>query len=374
MQDLNFLLDEFKWFHQHPERSFEEVKTAKRILSILNDQGIDCQSIADTGVLALINADKPDLPCIAIRADIDALPIVETTDLPYKSIHDGTMHACGHDSHITIGLGLTIRLQEMKDNLPYRVKVIFQPGEETSLGALKITNEHLTDDCAFVFGFHADPTLPVNTLGISSGAVAAAVDHFLIEIEGVGAHGAHPDTGIDPIVAATTLAQGLNTIVSRNMDPSHAALVSTTRIQSGNTWNVIPSTATLEGTYRSLDTKDRALIGQRIQTLSNGIASAYQCHVNVQLIAGPPVLDNDSQLADYFTKLGKQCGYNVVEAERSLGGDDFSFYLENSKGIYIKFGTGIGPAIHHSDFLVDPSCILPFVDYMTQCIKAFDLT
>ena len=368
MEDLKFLLDEFKWFHQHPEKSFEEYGTTKRIQMILENHGVDHRPIGKTGIVALINQDHPEYPCIGIRADIDALPIVETTTLAYKSIHEGVMHACGHDAHITIGLGLTIRLHQIASSLAYRIKVIFQAGEETSLGALDVVNAHLCDDCQLMFGFHSDPTLPVNTLGISAGAVAAAVDHFVIELTGVGAHGAHPDTGIDPIVAATALAQSLNTIISRNMDAFHPALLSTTRIESGNTWYVIPSTATLEGTYRTMDGHDRQYIGQRIHTLSQGIAMAYQCDANVKIIAGPPVLNNDATLVSYCRDKGKANGYTIVEEERSLGGDDFSFYLEKCPGIYIKFGTGIGPAIHHSDFMVDPSCILPFIDYLSDCI------
>ena len=372
MIDLDFLIDAFKWFHQHPEKSFEEHQTQNHIATILKQQGIDHTKIANTGILVEINADHPHYPCIGIRADIDALPIQENSGVSYASLHDGMMHACGHDAHITIGIGLAIRLNELADRFTHRFKIVFQPGEESSLGVVKIMDSHVMDDCTIVLGFHADPTNPIHTLGLSHGAVAAAVDHFIIDIEGVGCHGAHPDSGIDPIVAATAIAQGLNTIVSRNMDPFHATLVSTTRISAGNTWNVVPSSAQLEGTFRTLDGNDRVRIAKRIKELANGIASGYQCQSKVEIIAGPPAVVNDATLVDICRNVAQTIGYRVVEAERSMGGDDFSFYLNHAKGIYIKFGTGIGPSIHHDDFKVDPACILPFVEYMIQCIIALD--
>ena len=370
MTDIDFLIDEFKWFHQHPELSFQEHQTQTHIAAILDDHGVAYKKIADTGIVVHINAEKIDYPCIAIRADIDALPIKENSGVAYQSLHDGIMHACGHDAHIVIGIGLAIRLNELSDKLHHRFKIIFQPGEESSLGAVKIMESHMVDDCSIVLGFHADPTNPIDTLGLSCGAVAAAVDHFIIDIEGVGCHGAHPDSGIDPIIAAMALAQGLNTIVSRNMDPFHATLLSTTRISAGNTWNVIPSSAQLEGTFRTLDNHDRVKISKRIHDLTNGITQAYQCQSKVQIIAGPPAVINDAALTDLCCNVAKSCDYTVVEAERSMGGDDFSFYLDHAKGIYIKFGTGVGSSIHHDDFRVDPSCILPFIEYMIQCIHA----
>ena len=237
------LMEIFYWFHRHPELSYEEYDTTAQIKKLLKAADVKILPIPmETGLIAEVKGEK-DGPLQALRCDIDALPITELTDLPYASKCPGKMHACGHDFHITAGIGTAIWLQEHKDELYGTVRVFFQPGEESSLGAWKVLETTALDSVTRVWGFHSDPTNLVNAIGIREGAVAAAVDRFVITITGVGCHGAHPDDGVDPILAAAAMVQAFQTIVTRNINPFHPTLVSVTRLEAGNTWNVIPQTA-----------------------------------------------------------------------------------------------------------------------------------
>ena len=240
------LMEIFYWFHRHPELSYEEYDTTAQIKKLLKAADVKILPIPmETGLIAEVKGEK-DGPLQALRCDIDALPITELTDLPYASKCPGKMHACGHDFHITAGIGTAIWLQEHKDELCGTVRFFFQPGEESSLGAWKVLETTALDSVTRVWGFHSDPTNLVNAIGIREGAVAAAVDRFVITITGVGCHGAHPDDGVDPIPAAVAMVQAFQTIVTRNINPFHPALISVTRLEAGNTWNVIPQTAHVE--------------------------------------------------------------------------------------------------------------------------------
>lgn len=369
MSDFEGKLTEyFKWFHMHPELSYEEYETTEKIREILTKAQVEILPYQlKTGLVARIQGEKPG-PVQALRCDIDALPIKEETTLPYASGYEGRMHACGHDFHITAGLGCALWLKERKSQLHGTVKIIFQPAEESSLGALKILETDVMDDVEKIWGIHADPTNEAGVLGIREGYVTAAVDRFVVEIEGTGCHGAHPDDGIDPIPAAAAVIQAFQTIVTRNVNAFHPALISVTKLQAGNTWNVIPQTAQLEGTVRTMNHEDRILFERRIKEIAQLTAQAYGATASVQWIQGSPATYNNKEMAEYSIQKGVERGFRVVPEESSLGGDDFSFLEEKIPGCYLKIGTGKGPLIHQPGFKVDTSVIMPTVEYLVSLL------
>ncbi len=358
----------FEWFHMHPELSYEEFETTAKIKEILMEEGIDILPCdLETGLVAVVRGERPG-PVRALRCDIDGLPIWEETGLPYVSLYEGRMHACGHDFHITAGIGCAVLLKERKQELAGTVKIIFQPAEESSLGALKILETGVMEDVDRIWGLHADPTNEAGTIGIREGYVTAAVDRFVVTVKGVGCHGAHPDDGIDPVPAAAAIVQGVQTIVSRNVNAFHPALVSVTRLEAGNTWNVIPETAVLEGTVRTMDRQDRVLAEKRVRELAESIARAYGAQAQTEWIAGPPAVYNDGGMVKVSIEAAKARGLKVVPEESSMGGDDFSFYEEKVPGCYIKVGTGKGQLIHQPGFMVDEKVILGTAEYLAELL------
>ena len=362
----NELEEAFFWFHKHPELSYEEYKTTERIREFLTEHGIEILPYElETGLVAIIRGEK-DGAVQALRCDIDGLPIEEKAEVSYRSEEAGKMHACGHDMHITTGLGCAVLLQQRKSELKGNVKIIFQPAEETSLGALKILETDVMEDVERVWGFHADPTNAAGTIGIREGYVAAAVDRFMITVKGTGCHGAHPDDGIDPIVTSAAIIQALQSIVSRNINAFHPSLLSVTRISAGTTYNVIPAEAVMEGTVRTMEKEDRVLYEKRVREIAKQTARAYGAEAEITWIAGSPAVYNHQGMADFVEKKAKESGFLTVEEESSMGGDDFSFYEENIPGCYIKIGTGIGHPIHHPGFCVNPDVLLPTAEFLTK--------
>ncbi|MCM1037717.1 MAG: amidohydrolase [Ruminococcus sp.] len=358
-EDLRKELEEaFQWFHEHPELSYKEYETTAKIREILTAHGIEILPYElETGLVAVVRGEK-DGAVRALRCDIDALPIEEATDLSYRSKKAGKMHACGHDMHIVSGIGCAILLQEKRETLKGTVKIIFQPGEETALGALKILETDVMKDVEYIWGFHADPTNAVGVIGIRAGYVAAAADRFRITVKGVGCHGAHPDDGIDPILTSAAIIQALQSVVSRNVNAFHPSLLSVTRISAGTTWNVIPSEAVMEGTVRTMEREDRVLYEKKVREIAEQTAGAYGAEVQIEWIAGAPAVENDKKMSDFVERKAGEMGLETVPEESSMGGDDFSLYEEKMPGCYIKIGTGIGHPIHHPGFRVDTK-VLP---------------
>ena len=362
------LIEWFEWFHAHPELSYEEYETTAKIREILEKAGIEILPYElETGLVAVVRGEKKG-PVQALRCDIDALPIREETGLSYASAEEGKMHACGHDFHIVAGLGCAILLNENKEKLRGTVKIIFQPGEESAVGALKILATDVMEDVEKVWGFHSDPTNEVGTIGIREGYVAAAADRFVVRIKGVGCHGAHPDHGVDPIPAAAAIVQAFQTIITRNIDAFHPALLSVTRIEAGQTWNVVPETAELEGTVRTMNKEDRVLAEMRMREIAEHIAAAYGCRAVFEWHPGSPAVYNDGKMARQSEEIALERGLKVVPEESSMGGDDFSFYEEKIPGCYIKIGTGKGPTIHQPGFVVDKKALPSTVKYLSALI------
>lgn len=361
------LKEAFYWFHRHPELSYEEYGTTAKIRELLTEAGVELLPCRlETGLVAIIRGKKTG-KIQALRCDIDALPIKEETNLPYASEFEGRMHACGHDFHIAAGIGCALLLKERKSELAGTVKIIFQPAEESSLGALKILETDVMEDVDRIWGIHADPTNETGVLGIREGYVTAAVDRFVITVKGIGCHGAHPDDGVDPVPVAAAIISALQTVVTRNINAFHPALISVTRLEAGNTWNVIPETAILEGTVRTMDREDRILFEKRLKEIAEHTAVAYGAQAQVEWIAGPPATYNDKQMAEKCIRLAQTKGsFQVVPEESSLGGDDFAFLEEGIPGCYIKIGTGKGQLIHQPGFRVDPKVIMPTAEYLTE--------
>lgn len=359
------LQKEFEWFHEHPELSYEEFETTEHIKKLLKENGIEILDLPlKTGLTAVIRGEYPG-PVIAIRSDIDALPVEEETKLKWSSKEKGKMHACGHDFHITALYGAALLLKEKAVDLHGTIKLIFQPAEESSLGALKIIQSDVLSDVDTIFGIHSSSEFPVGTLGIREGSVTAAVDRFEIEIQGFGTHAAHPQEGKDPVVAAGALVGTLQTIVSRNLDPFSAGLISVTHISAGNTWNVIPKRAFLEGTVRTLKPKDRKLIERRLKEAAEFTAKAYDMRASVKWIEGPPATNNDKEWVDFARKTAEQVGLKTAVTTPSLGGEDFAFYQEDIRGVFIQVGTGRTYPNHHPKFQVDPEALQPAAQYLS---------
>ena len=365
------ITDEFYWFHRHPELSYEEVETTKRLREDLAAVGIEVLDLPlKTGLVAKVGTGEA--PFIALRCDIDGLPIQEESGLAYASEHAGRMHACGHDFHISAVLGSAYLLKAKERELRGTVYLIFQPAEEAPGGARKVMETGVLKDVQAIFGLHTSPLYDVGTLGIRSGAVTASVDKFTVTFHGKGTHAAHPERGIDPIVMAASFVTAAQSIVSRNIDPAYPGLVSITHIESGNTWNVIPESSWLEGTVRCLTAEDRKLIKKRNYELAEGQAASYGGHAELTWYAGPPATDNTPDWTDCAIEVAKEAGLDVVPAPVNLAGEDFAYYQEEIPGVFVLVGTGKSPANHNPKFHVDPAALGPAAIYMARlAVEAF---
>lgn len=365
------ITDEFYWFHRHPELSYEEVETTKRLREDLAAAGIEVLDLPlKTGLVAKVGTGEA--PFIALRCDIDGLPIQEESGLAYASEHAGRMHACGHDFHISAVLGSAYLLKAKERELRGTVYLIFQPAEEAPGGARKVMETGVLKDVQAIFGLHTSPLYDVGTLGIRSGAVTASVDKFTVTFHGKGTHAAHPERGIDPIVMAASFVTAAQSIVSRNIDPAHPGLVSITHIESGNTWNVIPESSWLEGTVRCLTAEDRKLIKKRIYELAEGQAASFGGHAELTWYAGPPATDNTPDWTDFAIEVAKEAELDVVPAPVNLVGEDFAYYQEEIPGVFVLVGTGKSPANHNPKFHVDPAALGPAARYMARlAVEAF---
>lgn len=354
--------------HMHPELSYEEYETTERIKRELAAAGIEILQIPlKTGVTAIVRGAKPG-KTYGLRCDIDALPIAEETDLTYKSKTPGKMHACGHDFHTAAVFGAALLLQERKEELQGNVKILFQPAEESSHGAETVLETGVFSDVTAIFGLHTAAYLPVGTLGIRAGSVMAAVDRFELNITGTGCHGGHPDEGVDTILVAASVIQAFQSIVGRNLNPFHTGVVSVTRINGGNTWNVIPDKVELEGTVRSMEKDDRIFIEKRMREIAEHTAAAYGANAELLWYPGPPATVNEKAWSAFAQKVAEESGFEVVPQRNSTGGEDFAFYLEKIPGCFINVGTGVGYPNHHPKFYADEAALTPAAEYLEKLL------
>jgi amidohydrolase len=349
-------------FHTIPELSYQEHKTAAKIRSELDRQAIPFTagvSGADTATIALVG-DRAK-PCIALRADIDALPIQEEAGLPYASTHPGQMHACGHDGHTAILLGTAALLKQVAPQLPVCVKLIWQPAEEIGGGAQRLVEAGVLDGrigprVRAIFALHGWPSLPVGTVSTKPGSLLAATDSFAATFIGRGCHAAYPHLGTDPIVAACEAVLNLQQCISRELDPTEAGLVSVGTVQGGTAVNIIPDAARISGTVRTLGEPPRRLLRQSIERRCAGVAAAQGCQLRFEWNEGYPATINDPALADYVGKTARVAlgADRFIPTPRpSMGGEDFAYYLEKVPGCF--FFLGVCPPRQDSYFLLHTS-------------------
>ncbi|MEK5281452.1 MULTISPECIES: amidohydrolase [Paenibacillus] len=372
MKNLEQKLQEIRNnLHENPELSNEEYSTTRKLRDWLEEAEIhilDTPSLR-TGLVAQIGTGQA--PIIAIRADIDALPIQEETGLPYSSQVAGKMHACGHDVHTAVILGAAYSLKEREKELSGTVRILFQPAEETGHGAKQIIDSGGLKDVEAIFGLHNWPELPVGELGNRVGAITAGVDRFEITINGTGAHAALPEKGTDSIVLASQIVLALQTISSRSISALESVVVSITRISGGNTWNVLPETVVLEGTVRTLNTSIQQEIPRRMEQIIQGLAAAAGAEALLHWYPGPPATINDSRWTAFMSSVAEEQGYRVLEIGPQMGGEDFSYYLQTIPGAFVMIGSGATYNLHHPKFAPDETLLLPAAEYFaTLSVRA----
>lgn len=360
---------DFEYLHENPELSYQEKNTTLKIRSELSAAGIKILPLElETGAVAEIgHGDK----AVAIRCDIDALPVQEETGLPYQSKVKGVMHACGHDFHTALILGAAMLLKERESELQGRVRCVFQPAEEAPGGARKIIDSGALEGVSAIFGVHTIPLYKPGTLGIREGATHAAVDRFKLVFTGKGTHAAHPNLGIDTLQVAAHYAVAAQSIVSRNSDPFATNLVSITRLEAGNTWNVIPETAILEGTVRTMTPDNREMVKRRLVELADGIAKSFDARADFTWVFGLPPMQNDKGLSDFASDLARSDGFKVERTPSSLGGEDFALYEEHIPGAFVQVGTGPSLPNHNPRFVADRKALFPAARFMAHLASEY---
>ncbi|WP_159884223.1 M20 metallopeptidase family protein [Paenibacillus puerhi] len=360
------LVDLRRTLHRYPETAFEEEKTAALAASLLEEAGLAVTTgIGRTGVVAELRGAVPG-PTIALRADMDALPIGEETGLPFASERAGFMHACGHDVHTAILIGAARLLAAHRHLLAGTVRFILQPAEEINAGAKAMLADGVLRDVDSIYALHNLPTLPAGQVAVRQGPMMGSVDRIELVIEGKGGHGAIPDQSIDPIVAASAIVMGLQTAVSRELSPFDSAVVTIGSLLAGEANNVIPHRALLTGTVRTFSPEVQELMPERLKRLSSHIAEAYRCKAELRYIPQTPVLAGDARCVEQVervarTLLGED---RLKEAQPTMAGEDFAVFLQHVPGSL--FWLGSGPAsraeqafgLHHPKFVVDEACLV----------------
>jgi amidohydrolase len=350
--------------HRIPELGYEEFKTAAMIRAELDQIGIshvDGVANAPTATIAWIG--DTSKPCIALRADIDALPIVERTNLAYASTHAGRMHACGHDGHMSTLVGAAAALKRIQNELPVCVKLLWQPAEEGGGGAARLVEAGVLDGrlgprVSAIFGLHGWSGLKVGTVATKPGAILAATDNFAVTITGKGCHGAYPHHGRDAIVTACEAVVNLQQLASREFDPTDSVVVTVGKFHAGTAVNVLPDQVTFEGTARTLHSAAREEVREAVIRRCHGIAAANGCTARVHWTEGYPPTVNDPRMADYVACVAKKtlgADRFVPVARPAMGGEDFAYYLQHIPGCFFLVGVQPAdredyPALHNDHF------------------------
>ncbi len=357
-----------RYLHQHPELSFEEEKTSQWICSLFDELGISySKGWAGHGIVAEITSNSSN-NIIALRADMDALPIQEINDVPYRSINKGTMHACGHDVHMASLIGAAMILTKLKEHLPYSIRFIFQPGEEKLPGGAKLMIEEgvLQNPVPVaIIGQHVFPSLPSGKVGLRSGLYMASADEIFITISGKGGHGAMPHECTDTILAASQMIVSLQQIVSRKSNPSIPSVLSFGKFNSvGGATNIIPEVVQIEGTFRTMDETWRNYAHELIISIARETCRIYGADCKVNIINGYPCLINDPVLSAHVKKIMTEFlgAENVLELPLRMTSEDFAFYSQVIPACFYRLGTGnlekgITSAVHTPTFDIDESAL-----------------
>ena len=391
-KNLNTIIDLRHQIHQYPELGNREFKTAKLVAEHLRSLGIEVETdIAYTGVVGILKGNKPG-PVVAVRADMDALPVTEETDLSFKSTvkttylnkEVGVMHACGHDIHTSVQLGVASVLASMKRSLPGTVKFIFQPAEEgpppgEEGGADLMLKEGVFANLkpSAIFGLHTHPGLAVGELGLTIGPAMAAVDHFMITIKGKQSHGAYPHKSVDPIIMATEAVDAFQTIRSRSLSPLEPSVVTVGIIRGGERFNIIPEQVHLEGTVRTYNPEVQDMVEHRMNKILEGITLAYGGSFELDYDRGTPATINDPELAkQMIPTMERVVGKNNLKfLDPVMGGEDFAFFANEVPGMYYRLGV-LKPGttsgwVHTPTFRADDSCLEVGIRAMSNLVVDF---
>jgi hippurate hydrolase len=326
--------------HRHPELSWRETRTAAALERALAGLGIeDVRRVAETAVVARVPGRVPGAPVVAVRGDIDALPVHEATGLPFASVHEGVMHACGHDVHATWAVGAAALLRALP--AAGDVLVVLQPAEEMGSGAAAVVASGAVDEARAIFGAHVDRRFAVGQVVADVGPVNASADTFEIALRGAGAHGARPHESADPVVAMAAVITALQTLVARRLDPALPGVVTVGAAHAGSAPNVIPERATLAGTVRATTPASRALLTGELQRLAVQVAAAYGCTAEVTLSDGTPPVVNDARATEWArAAVTRVLGADALVpfGTTNMGGEDFAFYLERMPGCFLRVG------------------------------------
>lgn len=341
-------------FHMHPELGYEEERTSGIVEEHLREWGYSIKRVG-TGIIADIGEGERT---IALRADMDALPVQEENDVPYKSRIPGKMHACGHDAHTAMLLGAAKLIAENLDEIPNRVRLIFQPAEEGGNGALKMIEGGALEGVDAIFGLHVWMDLPSGVIGIREGPFMAGAGIFHGKIMGKGGHGASPHETVDPLPIAAEAILALQTIASRNISPIDTGVVSVTSIHGGTAFNVIPEEVEMKGTIRFFREETGILIKRRMEEILRGVTMAHNADYHLKIDELTPPTVNDPQMADFARKVAGRYGINYSDVEPTMGAEDFAFYLQRVPGAFLTLGIrneekGIVYPHHHPRFDVD---------------------
>jgi len=358
-------------FHSHPELRFEETRTAGIVTEHLRSLGFDVQTgIGGTGVVGLLQGHE-DSPAVLMRFDMDALPIQEENEVEYASQNPGLMHACGHDTHVAIGMGVASLLSGQRTGFKGTLKLVFQPAEEGAGGAKAMIRDGVLKNPSpdFAFGIHIDATRPVGVIAIGEGPILAAADSFRILVHGQGGHGALPEQSIDALIVATQIVNALQTIVSRNIGLLDSALLSVCSLQAGKAFNIIPETAEMLGTIRTYDPEVQSKVHRRMKEIANHVASAFGASVDVQIDKIVPVAINDPQVARDTRKLAAELfGTDNIESDyRVAPSDDVAEFLNAAPGCQFILGAALhGYPHHNARFDIDERSLVLGVAFLSQ--------
>lgn len=373
------LIEIRRHIHSHPELSGQEYQTAAFVAGVLSSNGIRVQeAVGKTGVVGEVQGTGIDTRWLAIRTDMDALPIQERTALEYTSRESGVMHACGHDVHTTVGLGTAMILAQFADELPGNVRFLFQPAEEIAQGASWMVQDGAMEKVTAILSVHVFPSIPAGSVGVRYGALTAAADDIEIIIMGESGHGARPHEAIDAIWIASQVITTLQQAISRTQNPLRPVVLTIGQISGGRAPNVIADQVRLVGTVRSLHPETRATLPSWISHIVTNICQCYGARCEVKYHPGTPGVQNDSALSQLLQTSAEEawgCDRVQVLPEPSLGSEDFSLYLEHAPGMMFRLGVGykdraINYPLHHPQFEVDESAIVTGV--VTMAYTAYN--
>lgn len=367
-------------FHQHPEIAFEEVRTSQIVAERLGTLGFTLRTeLGKTGVIAVLDSGKPGKTVLA-RADMDALPLREERDVPYRATTDDAMHACGHDGHTAVLLGVAKLLSDRRDELTGKIVFVFQPAEEIVGGAQAMLNDGALDGLVpdASIGLHLSSQFPTGTVAVRDGPSMAATDAFTLHVRGHGGHAARPQETVDPIVATAQIITGLQTLVSRETDPLDNSVISVTSVHGGSAHNIIPEVVEVKGTLRTFRAETREYLRDRIVGLSEGVAQSFRASTSLTWLNTSPAVVNDLDRTEQLRDVARGVvgTDHVIVPNPIMGGDDMALWLQQAPGCYFFVGArneaaGIDRPHHHPEFDIDEAALPLAVELLSKGIVAY---